>query len=535
MAGGPDVDQRGGLAPTRPDKAVRQLLALAQWGGTLAGGYTAAAARSPGELAMIDQAGLRTFGQVAERTDRLANGLAALGITAETKIGVLARNGSGMVESLIACSKLGVDVVLLNTGLSAHQIEDLVSRHGLSVVLADDDLEPLIRYLPTEVRRVSTAARLGDFDHPTIDDLIIREPPAPLKPPAKPGKLIVLTSGTTGTPKGARRPTPKGLAEAASMLSRIPLRVGERMLIAAPIFHSWGLAALQIGMPLRATLVLRPRFDAEDCLATIAARRCTALFAVPIMLQRILNLPPSVRARYDTSSLRIVASSGSVLSGSLVTGFMDAFGDVLYNFYGSTEVSWATVADPADLRAAPTTAGRPPLGTRVGILGSGGDPVPHGVIGRIFVGNDMLFDGYTDRAAKDFHHALMDTGDRGYLDADGRLFISGRDDEMIISGGENVFPRPVEEALSALPQVDEVAVVGVADTEYGQRLAAYVVVKDGARLDADAVRAYVHQRLARFSVPRDVVFLDELPRNSTGKVLKRLLVEGEWLEEQQSR
>ena len=285
---------------------------------------------------------------------------------------------------------------------------------------------------------------------------------------------------------------------------------------------------MQIGMALRASLALIRKFDAEETLRAIAEQKCDALFAVPIMLQRIMDLPERVRARYDLSSLRIVASSGSAMSGSFVTQFMDTFGDVLYNFYGSTEVSWASIADPADLRAAPTTAGRCPLGTRVAILDEDRKPVPPGGEGQIFVGNDMLFDGYTN--GKDPARAadLMATGDVGYLDAAGRLFVTGRADEMIVSGGENVFPRPVEEALVALPGVHDAAVVGVADAEWGQRLAAYVVPRRGASLHAEDIRAYIHQRLARFAVPRDVYFVPDLPRNATGKILKRLLHDDTW-------
>jgi acyl-CoA synthetase (AMP-forming)/AMP-acid ligase II len=199
---------------------------------------------------------------------------------------------------------------------------------------------------------------------------------------------------------------------------------------------------------------------------------------------------------------------------------------VLYNFYGSTEVSWATIADPTDLRLAPTTAGRPPLGTRVAILGADGHPLPVGAVGRIFVGNDMLFEGYTNAASPAIEDRLMDTGDLGYLDASGRLFVAGRDDEMIISGGENMFPRPVEEAIARLPQVADVAVIGVPDADFGQRLAAFVVRAEGASLDADMVRSYVRNRLSRFSIPRDVTFVDELPRTVTGKVVKRELAGG---------
>jgi len=235
-----------------------------------------------------------------------------------------------------------------------------------------------------------------------------------------------------------------------------------------------------------------------------------------------------VRQRYDTSSLRIVASSGSALPPALVTAFLDAFGDVLYNFYGSTEVSAASVATPPDLRAAPATAGYPPLGTRLAVLGADGEPVPPGTVGGIHVGNDLLFDGYTDGTSRAVRHQLMDTGDRGWFDADGRLVVAGRDDDMIVSGGENVFPRPVEEALAELPGVADAAVLGVPDDEFGQRLVAFVTVRPGARRDEDAVRAHLRRRVARFAIPREVVFVDELPRTPTGKVLKRLLIEDAW-------
>jgi acyl-CoA synthetase (AMP-forming)/AMP-acid ligase II len=310
------------------------------------------------------------------------------------------------------------------------------------------------------------------------------------------------------------------------VLSRIPLKAGERMLVSAPLFHTWGLAAMQLGMPLRATLVLQRKFDPEQALRAIAEHRCTALIVVPVMMQRILELPPRVRDRYDTSSLRIIASSGSAMPGAVVNQVLDTFGDVLYNLYGSTEVSWASIADPIDLRCAPTTAGRPPVGTKLGILDEHGNPVPPGTVGSIFVGNDMLFEGYTDDTSKATAHGLMATGDVGFMDADGRLFISGRDDEMIVSGGENVFPRPVEELLAGLPEVEEVAVIGVPDNDFGQRLVAYVVPRPGAHLDAEVLKALVRERLARFSVPREIHFLPELPRNATGKVLKRVLAAG---------
>ncbi len=513
------LTRAGVLAAGRPDRVARQLNALSKWGATVAGGYSAATARVPREDAIADELGTLTFADVDLRTDRLANALAGYGVRQGRRVALMCRNHGAMVESMIACGKLGATVLLLNTGLSGTQVTDAVHTHRPVLMLADDEFTPLLAELPSALPQVRT----WGGDEPTVDGLIEAGSPRRPTPPTSAGKIIVLTSGTTSNPKGARRRNPHGLRTAAAVLSRIPLHAGERMLVAAPLFHTWGLAAMQLGMPLHAKLVLQRKFDAEDTLRMIEEQRCTSLFAVPIMLQRIMDLPRQVIRNYNTSSLRVVAVSGSPMSARFVTSFMDEFGDVLYNLYGSTEVSWASIADPLDLRAAPTTAGRCPIGTRVGILDARGRPVPPGVVGRICVGNDMLFEGYVGGGSNAVYDGLMVTGDRGYLDADGRLFVSGRDDDMIISGGENVFPRPVEELLLTLPQVLDAAVVGVPDREYGQRFAAYVALRPGAVLHASTVRDYVHAHLPRFAVPRDVIFVDQLPRNATGKVVRRLL------------
>jgi acyl-CoA synthetase (AMP-forming)/AMP-acid ligase II len=513
------LTKAGVIAAGRPDRVARQLSALSKWGATVAGGYSAATARVPEEDAITDELGSLSFGDVDTRTDRLANALARYGVRQGRRVALMCRNHGAMIESMIACGKLGASVLLLNTGLSSDQVTDSVHSHRPVALLADEEFFPLFENLPPALPRIRT---WGDGE-PSVDGLIETGSPRKLKPPTSPGKIIVLTSGTTNNPKGARRRNPHGLRTAAAVLSRIPLHAGERMLIAAPLFHTWGLSAMQLGMPLHAKVVLSRRFDAEETLRLIEEQECTSLFLVPIMLQRIMDLPRGVIRNYDTSSLRVVASSGSPISARLVTAFMDEFGDVLYNLYGSTEVSWASIADPADLRAAPTTAGRCPIGTRVGILDPRGKPVAPGKVGRICVGNEMLFEGYVDGGSNKVYDDMMVTGDRGYLDADGRLFVSGRDDDMIISGGENVFPRPVEELLMTMPQVMDAAVVGVPDREYGQRFAAYVALRPGATLHAGAVREYVHAHLPRFAVPRDVIFVDQLPRNATGKIVRRLL------------
>ncbi|WP_280308044.1 AMP-binding protein [Nocardia neocaledoniensis] len=512
-----------GLVRAEPRSMVRQLRSLTKWGFNLAGGYAAGAAHAPDRLALIDPHGTRTFAEIDADSTALAAAMYAQGLRAGDAIGLLARNHAGMVETMVAAGKLGVDVALLNAGLSGRRIEEIVQRHRLSAVYVDGRLETLIRYLHSAVPRITTDAEPPDSERTTIAGMIAGAG-TDFPVPAHPGRLIVLTSGTSGSPKGARRPHAKGFGTIAALLSRIPMRVEEVMLIPAPLFHTWGLAGLQLSTALRATVVLSDGFDALDCLRAVAEHRITTLIVVPTMVERLLDVPEAVRAGIDLSSLRHVISCGAPLAGATVLRFLDTFGDVLYNVYGSTEVSWASVATPADLRVSPTTAGRPPLGTRVAVLGPDLRPVPVGVTGHIFVANHMLFDGYVNAAPPEEADGMLDTGDLGYLDAAGRLFVAGRDDEMIISGGENVFPRPVEEALAHLPQISEVAVVGVPDREFGQRLAAFVVKREGAGLDSDMVRTYIRNRLSRFSVPRDVTFLNALPRGETGKILKRVLV-----------
>jgi fatty-acyl-CoA synthase len=293
--------------------------------------------------------------------------------------------------------------------------------------------------------------------------------------------------------------------------------------IAAPLFHSWGFAHFVLGLSLNSTYVLRHRFDPEETLRATQETGATALVVVPVMMQRILELPSETLARFKLPSLRVTAASGSALPGELATRWMDTFGDNLYNLYGSTEVAWATIATPEDLRAAPGTAGRPPRGTAVRIVDPEGREVEPGKTGRVFVGNEMAFEGYTGGGGKEALGDLLSSGDVGHFDQAGRLFIDGRDDEMIVSGGENVFPREVEDLLSDRVEVKEVAVIGVEDEDFGQRLKAFVVLHEGAELSVETVQAHVKSNLARYKVPREVEFIESLPRNATGKILKREL------------
>ncbi|MGP4026501.1 AMP-binding protein [Actinomadura sp. 3N407] len=508
---------RSGLwRPGPPVKVARQLGALRRWGTLLGGTVVSAAARDPDVVAIIDDAGRLTYGEVDARTDRLAAALGRFG--SAPRAAVLCRNHRGMIEALVACSKRGSDILLLNTGMSTEQLVTVVREQGVEVVIADSEFAGFLAAVPKTVQVIKAGGTGSE-----LENLIVTAPAAQVEPPPKAGRTIVLSSGTTGRPKGADRHSRPGLSPLASILSRIPYRVHERMFIEAPLFHTWGYAMLQAAISLRATIVLRSRFDPEQTLRTIDATKATALVAVPVMLQRMLDVPEAARSKHDTSSMRIAAVSGSALPATLATAFMHEFGDVLYNLYGSTEASWVTIATPADLRARPDTAGTPPPGTKVAILDDSGERVPPGTTGRIFAANELLFAGYTGGDTKEMRDGLMSLGDVGHLDEQGRLFVQGRDDDMIVSGGENVFPSAIEEVLSGLPQIREVAVIGVPDEKFGQRAAAFIALRDGGTLDADTVRAHVRDHLARFAVPRDVHFVDALPRNATGKVARREL------------
>jgi acyl-CoA synthetase (AMP-forming)/AMP-acid ligase II len=514
----------GVLQPVRPDKLVRIGLTLRRYGPTPAAGYAAGAIRHPDATAIVDELGSLTFADVQGRTNALAHALADRGIVEGDGIAIMCRNHRGFIEATVACSKLGADALFLNTSFAGPQLTDVVKREGPRAIIFDEEFAELVKDAGARRKRfVAWTEGHAALSDPTLAELIAEGDRTDVVAPEARGKAVILTSGTTGAPKGASRKQPESLDPAAALLSKIPLRADEPTMIAAPLFHSWGFAHFSIGMGLGSTLVLRRKFDAQATLAATAQHRCTVLALVPVMLQRILDLPGVTIDRYNLSTLRVIAVSGSALSPALARRATARFGSVLYNLYGSTEVAWVAIATPEDMAAAPGTVGRPPRGTALKLYDEDGTEVPQGQTGRIFVGNEMLFDGYTGGGSKDVIGGLMATGDVGHLDAGGRLFVDGRDDEMIVSGGENVFPQEVEELLAAREDVADVAVVGVRDEKFGQRLRAVIVSRDGARLSEKDVKDYVKRSLANYKVPRDVLFVEELPRTSTGKVLKREL------------
>lgn len=520
--------QSGLIGPVRPDRLVAMGRTIAAWGPTPAAGVKISAIRHPRRIAVVDDRGAIDYATLESRTNAIARGLTSLGVKSGDSVGILCRNHRGFIEATLATSKLGADALFLNTGFAAPQLSDVVVREQPRVLIHDESFTPLVAdaglagTLPIVLAWPETETPHAT----TLDDLVATNSGDALEPPSRHGAATILTSGTTGTPKGAHRDLQgEAISSGLALLGRIPMRMAETTVVAAPMFHSWGFAHFVIGLAYSSTMVVHERFDPEQTMASVARHQASALAVVPVMLQRVLDLPTAVRRRYDTSSLRVIAASGSNLPGVLATTLMDEFGEVLYNLYGSTEVAWATIADPTDLRAAPGTAGPVVPGAAVRLLDDQGNDVPEGERGRIFVRNGMLFEGYTGGGGKEIIDGFMSSGDVGHLDAAGRLFVDGRADDMIVSGGENVFPREVEDLIAQDPSVADVVVVGVPDDEFGQRLKAFVVPSDGATVDPDALRQLVRTNLARYKVPRDIEVREDLPRNATGKVLRRVLQE----------
>jgi fatty-acyl-CoA synthase len=508
----------------------------AVWGPSIAAAYGAAAVRYPNRIAIVDDHGRLTYSRLDRRTARLAAALRKEGLRRGDAIGVLCRNHRGFVEANLAAAKLGAKPILLNTGLPANQLAEVITRESISVVLADQDLADRVTAHRVTMDRADNATEdvsvfvcdPGADREWSFPELSSRLPLLQMPRPFDSNTPIILTSGTTGAPKGTRRSTdPKASVGLLGFVEAVPYRRGDVTVLPAPLFHAWGFSQMVLSATLAGTIVIREHFDPQNVLNDVEVHGATVLAAVPVMLHRILESDDQTAER-DLTSLRVVATSGSALPGDLAIQWMDRFGDTLYNLYGSTEVGQVSVAGPTDLRADPNTAGRPLRGITVRILDDDDNEVPTGTTGQVMIESAARFDGYTDGGGKRMVGALMSSGDRGHLDQDGRLFISGRSDDMIISGGENIFPSNIERQLLSHESISAAAVVGVSDADLGQKVRAVIVRSADGTTATDAsvtksIKAHLKGGLASHEVPREYVYVSELPRNTTGKVLRTKL------------
>jgi fatty-acyl-CoA synthase len=517
----------GMVRPELPHKVAQMLLAFERH-GMLGGAVTIGAIRNGDRVAIRDERGDVTYRDLDHRTNAIANAWRRRGLEPGDGVAILVRNHRGFLEAVFAAAKCGAKIILLNTSFAAPQIREVADREGTDLLVYDDEYSEALKGVEPPHGRWRAwvdedsqhPERVDDSLESLIDGGDTGSPPKAGRSP----KIVILTSGTTGTPKGAPRDEPRSLGLIGGLLSKVPFRARETTELAVPMFHALGFASMALGLALGSTLVVRRHFDPETTLDSLQDNQATALVVVPVMLQRILELGEEAIGKRDLAKLRVIFVSGSALSTDLVKRSLQAFGPVVYNMYGSTEIAYATIATPQDLGEEPASVGRTVRGVVVKVFDEEGREITDpGVTGRIFVGNSSQFEGYTGGETKEQLEGLMSSGDVGHFDAKGRLFIDGRDDEMIVSGGENVFPAEVEELLSGHEAIEEVAAIGVDDEKFGQRLKAFVVLRDGSDLSEDEVKDYVKENLARYKVPREVVFLDELPRNPTGKVLKREL------------
>lgn len=515
----------GMIAPMRPDRYVKMAAAMRREGMGFTAGFAGASQRCPDSPGFIDELGSLTWRQLDDRGNALGAALQALPSGTPKVVGVMCRNHRGFVDALLGANRIGADVLLLNTSFAGPALAEVVTRENVDAVIYDEEFTATVDRALADNPEAARIVAWSDGDHDvTVEKLITQHAGQAPKRTGRKAKIIMLTSGTTGTPKGAKHSGGGGgIGVLKGILDRTPWRAEEPIVIVAPMFHAWGFSQLVLASSLACTVITRRKFDPEATLDLIDRHKATGLAVVPVMFDRIMELPDEVRSRYSCRSLRFAAASGSRMRPDVVISFMDQFGDVIYNNYNATEAGMIATATPADLRAAPDTAGKPAEGTEIRILDSDLNDVPTGEVGTIYVLNKTQFDGYTSGATKDFHAGYMSSGDVGYLDKNGRLFVVGRDDEMIVSGGENIYPIEVEKTLAAHPEVAEASVIGVDDEQYGQRLAAFVVLEPGASADVEALKQHVRENLANYKVPREINILDELPRGSTGKILRNEL------------
>ena len=517
----------GVIAPMRPDKYLRIVSAMQRENMAITSGFAAAAQRCPDRAGLVDELGILTWRQIDRRADALAAALQALPGGQPEVIGLMARNHRGFVDALIAANRIGADVLLLNTSFAGPAMAEVLEREGegksVAVIYDEEFTEVVDRAVsgrPDTARIVAWTD--GPVNYPTLERLIAEHGDREPQRASAKGRVILLTSGTTGTPKGASHSGgDPGVLK--SILDRTPWRTEQPVVVVAPMFHAWGFSQLAFAASMSCTIITRRKFDPEATLELIDRHRATGLCVVPVMFDRIMELPTEVLDRYSGRSLRFAAASGSRMRPDVVIAFMDRFGDVIYNNYNATEAGMIATATPRDLRAAPDTAGRPAEGTEIRILDAELNELPVGEVGSIYVRNSTQFDGYTSGQTKEFHEGFMCSGDVGYVDDAGRLFVVGRDDEMIVSGGENVYPIEVEKTLAAHDDVAEAAVLGVDDEKFGQRLEAFVVLRPGAAATPEELKQHVREHLANFKVPRAITVLDELPRGTTGKISRKEL------------
>ncbi|MEO8844877.1 MAG: AMP-binding protein [Kofleriaceae bacterium] len=503
------------------------------------------AATHPDKEAIVEygEHGVRrmTWGELDATINRLANALHARGVTGGKRVAVMLPNCTEYLVVQQALARLGGTAVQIGYRLKPAEIAYILENSEPNATIVHAEYLTAMREARKLAQRSDPMLSVGGESTPQaaqsshdVDDwdraLAAANPEVPPRiREGDGGGVIVYTSGTTGKPKGANRSWKKtGFESVGDMILQMQIRADDRHLVVCPLYHSAAPAFVAVMMSLGATVVLQNHFDPEQCLQIIENERITCSMMVPTMLIRMAALPTDVVAKYSTRSLRWVMSGAAPLSTEAARRFMETFGPVLWNFYGSTETGLVTLAGPGDHVTRPGTIGKAMRGNQIRLLDDAGHAVAPGQVGELYARNSTLMSGYhgnesaTNEAQREGFYSV---GDIGRIDRDGYYYLESRKHDMVISGGVNIYPREIEDHLATHPKILEAAVVGVPDAEWGETLRAFIVLRQGEQLDEKAVVEYCREALADYKRPRKVTFLAELPRNPTGKILKRELRE----------
>ncbi|MDX2088545.1 MAG: AMP-binding protein [Kofleriaceae bacterium] len=536
------VHSAGVVQPVRPSRLAKFLQSARH---TALGPHLALmfhAARQPDQEAIVEygERGVRrlTWAQLDATINRLSHALVARGIRGGGRVALMLPNGMEYLIAQQSLARLGATAVQIGYRSKAGEIAYILDNAEPKVTIVHADYLPAMRDARAQTGGKGGPMLVvggdGAFTEGEATDwdraLAAASPDMPERERrGDGGGVIVYTSGTTGKPKGANRAWKKtGFESVADMIHQVGMRAGDKHLVVCPLYHAAAPAFVAIMMALGATIVLMNHFEPEGALDIIQRERITCTMMVPTMLIRISNLPEETLARYSTQSLRWVMSAAAPLTTEAARRFMERFGPILWNFYGATETGLVTLAGPQDHLARPGTIGKALRGNTIRLLDDEGRLVPPGAVGELYARNSTLIAGYhkNDEATQSsLREGFFSVGDMGRLDEDGYYYLESRKHDMVISGGVNIYPREIEDHLHAHPAILDAAVIGVPDPEWGETLRAFIVLRNGARLTEAEVIDYCRQGLADFKRPRKVTFLDELPRNPTGKILKRELRE----------
>jgi long-chain acyl-CoA synthetase len=473
------------------------------------------------------------------RWRRHAGALAALGIGPGDVVALMLRNSPDAIALMLATRHLGAQWCPVNWHFKLDEVQYVLANSGARVFIADAALLLGLPGLDAAGARVWTL-RAGESSDVVPDvrswEALSDATPPLTTPAAAPLGAMFYTSGTTGRPKGiVRAALAPEQAVAAAEMRRLAYgsEPGMHALLSAPWYHS-APNSYALGIALESgTLFVEDRFDAERTLALIHEQRLTHAYLVPTMYVRLLALPAAVRERYDVSSMRFVSSTGSPCPPQVKRAMIAWWGPVIHECYGASELGYMTLLTSEQALRKPGSAGAPLPGVVLRILDDAGRELPRGTPGLIYINQpatpDFSYVGNPEaRARMQSADGLKTMGDIGYLDDDGYLFIVDRQADMVISGGVNIYPAEVELLLHSMPGVADCAVFGIPDDEFGEALAAAVQPALDAALTPDEIRAWLHERIAGYKVPRVVTLHEALPREDTGKIFKRRLRDPYW-------